>query len=216
MADVKITASVREISTKGAVNKLKREGQVPGVLYSNEMEPIIFSVPELSLKPVIYTTEMHLVNLKIGDNEPITCILKDTQFDPLTDKVIHVDFQAIKVGQAIQVQVPVSLIGQAIGVKNGGRFSQSLHKLDVECLPKNIPSHIEIDISGLDIGDSILVRDLNTENLTILNAEDASVVAVTTSRAAEEDEEADELLDDGDAAQPEVIGKSKSEEESEG
>ena len=217
MADVNITANARVISTKGAVNKLKREGQVPGVLYSNEMEePIIFSVPELALKPVVYTTEMHLVNLKIGDNEGVTSILKDIQFDPLTDKIIHVDFQAIKVGQAIQVQVPINLIGQSIGVKLGGRLSQNLHKVDVECLPKDIPAHIEIDISKLDIGDSILVKDLNTDNIKILNSEDASVVAITTSRAADDEEVTDELLDEEESAEPEVIGKGKSEEESEG
>ena len=216
MADVNITATVREKSTKGAVNKLKREGQVPGVLYSNEMEPIIFSIPELALKPVVYTTEMHLVNIKIGDNEEVKSILKDVQFDPLTDKIIHVDFQAIKAGQEIQVQVPIMVVGQAIGVKNGGRITQSLHKVDVECLPKNIPTHLEVDISGLDIGDSILIRDLNAENIKILNAEDASVIAVTTSRA-EEVEETDELLEEEtDSAEPEVIGKGKSEEESEG
>ena len=217
MADLNITASPREITTKGAVNKLKREGHVPGVLYSNEMEPIIFSVPELALKPVVYTTEMHLVNIKIGENEEIKSILKDIQFDPLTDKIIHVDFQAIKAGQVIQVQVPINVIGQAVGVKNGGRLAQSLHKVDVECLPKDIPTHLEVDISDLDIGDSILVRELNTDNIKILNAEDASVVAVTTSRAEEEEEEiVDELLEDADGAEPEVIGKGKSEEESEG
>ena len=216
MADLNITAIPREVSTKGAVNKLKREGQVPGVLYSNEMEPITFSIPELALKPVVYTTEMHLVNIKIGDNEEVKSILKDIQFDPLTDKIIHVDFQAIKAGQVIQVQVPINIIGQAIGVKNGGRLAQSLHKVDVECLPKNIPTHLEVDISDLDIGDSILVRELNTDNIKILNAEDASVVGVTTSRAEEEEEVVDELLEDTDEAEPEVIGKGKSEEESEG
>lgn len=213
MADVNIKADVREISTKGAVNELRRNGIVPGVLYSNEMEPVIFSVPELTLKPVVYTTEMRLINLQIGEKEEVKCILKDVQFDPLTDKIIHVDFQAITVGQVIQVQVPINVTGSAIGVKQGGKFVQNLHKIDVECLPKHIPNHLDIDITSLEIGDSILVRDLSIENITILNPEDTSIVSVTTSRAAEEDEVSDEeAIEEGETAEPEVISKGKSEE----
>jgi large subunit ribosomal protein L25 len=215
MADVNIAAKPREISTKGAVNKLRREGFVPGVLYSKEMEPIIFTVPELSLKPVVYTTEMRLVNIKIGDKEEVKSILKDVQFDPVSDKIVHVDFQAITVGQVIQVQVPVNIIGQSVGVKLGGRIAQSLHKVDVECLPKNIPNHLEVDITDLDIGESILVRDLPFEDIKILNSEDASVVAIAAPRA-EEEEVSEDVLEDSDETQPEVVGKEKSEDESEG
>ena len=101
---------------------------------------------------------MRLVNLKIGKNEEIKSILKDVQFDPLTDRITHVDFQAITVGQVIQVQVPINVIGQAIGVKEGGRFVQNLHKVDVECLPRDIPSHLDVDVSELHIGDTILIN----------------------------------------------------------
>jgi large subunit ribosomal protein L25 len=217
MADVNIKANVRELSTKGAVNQLRKDGIVPGVLYSHEMEPVIFSVPELALNPVVYTTEMHLVDLKVGENEEVKCIVKDVQFDPVSDKIIHIDFQAITVGQVIQVQVPINILGQAIGVKQGGKFNHNLHKVDVECLPKHIPSHLDVDITNLEIGDSILIKDLKFENIKILNSEDASVAAVTTSRAVEEDEEtAEELLEETESAEPELIGKGKSEEESEG
>lgn len=212
MADVNIKADVREISTKGSVNEMRRNGIVPGVLYSNEMEPVIFSVPELLLKPVVYTTEMRLVNLKIGENEEIKCILKDVQFDPLTDKMIHVDFQAITVGQVIQVQVPINVVGQAIGVKQGGKFVQNLHKIDIECLPRDIPNHLDIEVTKLEIGDSILVRDLEVENIKILNTEDASIVAVMAPREEEEEEIEEEEILDEETVEPEVIGKGKSEE----
>lgn len=215
MADVNINASLREISTKGAVNQLRREGIVPGVLYSKDTEPISFSVSELSLKPVVYTNEMHLVNLKIGEKEEVKSILKDVQFDPLTDRIIHVDFQAITVGQVIQVQVPISLVGQAVGIKQGGKLLQNLHKFDVECLPKFIPEHLEIDITSLQVGESILVKDLSFENITLLNAEDTSVVSISAIRA-EEEETGDEMLDESETKEPEVIGKGKSEEETEG
>ncbi len=209
MADVNILAEVRELTTKGAVNQLRRDGKVPAVLYSKEMEPISISVSELGLKPIVYTTEMQLVNIKIGEKE-IKSILKDIQFDPVTDRIIHVDFQAIKVGQVIQVQVPISIVGQSIGVKKGGRLIQHIHKVDVECLPKDIPQHLELDITNLDVGQSILVRDLNYEALKILNSSDISIIAITSSRSMDED-----LPESGEepvATEPELISKGKSEE----
>ena len=216
MLDINITAETREITTKGAVNQLRRDGKVPGVLYSKEMEPVNFSVHELSLKPVVFTTEMHLVNIKIGENEEVKSILKDVQFDALTDKITHIDFQAITVGQVIQVQIPFNLVGQSVGIKSGGTLQQTLNKLDIECLPKHIPENIELEITNLNIGDSIRVGDLSYENITILNSTDSTIVSVVAPRAEEEEETTEEVLDDTDeAAQPEVIGKEKAEEESE-
>jgi len=217
MADVNIKAEKREISTKGAVNQLRRDGKIPGVLYSKDMEPVIFSIPELSLKPIVYTTEMHLINIKIGDNEEIKTILKNVQFDPLTDKIVHVDFLAITAGQVIQVQVPINFVGQAIGIKEGGRLNYTIHKFDIECLPKHIPENLEVDITNLDVGDSILVKNLSFENIKILNPEDSTVVAISAPKAEEEEVPEDILEETEDSeAEPEVIGKSKSEEESEG
>jgi large subunit ribosomal protein L25 len=214
MAEIILTAEPRDVTTKGAVNLMRKNGYVPGVLYSKEMDPVIFSVSELALRPIVYTTEMNLVNLKVGKNEEVKSILKDIQFDPITDRIIHVDFQAITVGQLIQVQVPINVIGQAIGVKEGGRFIQNLHKVDVECLPRDIPNHLDVNVANLHIGESILVKDLQFENITILNPEDTSVVSVTTARAVETAAE-EELLEGEESAEPEVIGKGKSEDEEE-
>ncbi len=188
MAEVNIISEKREKTTKGAINQMRKAGNVPGVLYSNEIEhPINFVTSELALRPVVYTKEMHLVNLKIDDKE-YKCILKDTQFDPVTDKLIHVDFQAIKVGQAIEVQVPIQLEGQAVGVRNGGRLQQHLYKLDIECLPKDIPDIFPLDISDLDIGQALHVKDLSLGNIKILNNEDNLIVAIIAPKGLEEDE----------------------------
>lgn len=211
MAEVNLKAELREVSTKGALNQIRRDGFVPGIVYSHDMEPIIFTVSELSLKPIVYTTEMNLVNVKIGNKEPIKSILKNIQFDPLTDKIIHVDFQAITVGEAIQVQVPINFVGQAAGIKEGGVLYQNLNKFDVECLPKHIPQHLEVEITDLHIGDSIIVKDLKFENITILNPEDTNVVSITASRE-ELAEGTDLVADDTEISEPEVITKGKSEE----
>lgn len=214
MSDINIIAQKRIKSTKGAVNQLKREGNVPGVLYSKELEPINITVNELSLKPVVYTSEVHLVNLKIDEQEGVRSILKDIQFDPLTDRIIHVDFQAVTLGKAIQLQVPVVFVGSAIGVKEGGKIQQNIHKLDIECLPKDIPQHLEIDITNLHIGKSILISDLSFENIEILNAKDTVVVSVTTIKETTDEDKTD-LLQDA-PKEPELIGKGKSQEDSEG
>lgn len=216
MADLSLKAELREVTTKGTVNKLRRDGFIPGVLYSHDMEPIVLSVPELLLKPIVYTTEMHLIDVIVDKNKPVKSILKDVQFDPLTDRIIHVDFQAITVGQVIQVQVPVNLVGQAVGVKEGGRLYQNLHKFDIECLPKNIPQQLEIEVTDLHVGDSILVQDVSFDNITILNPKDTNIVSVIAARA-EEEETTDELIEEGEEmAEPEVISKGKQEEDTEG
>lgn len=215
MLDINITAEERKITTKGAVNQLRRDGIVPGVLYSKEMEPVKFSVSEISLKPVVFTTEMHLVNIKIGENKEIKSILKDVQFDPLTDRIIHVDFQAITVGQVIQLQLPINFVGQAVGVKLGGTLQQTLNKLDIECLPKHIPESLEIVITDLEVGDSIRVSDVSYENIKILNSEDSTIVSVVAPRSEEEEVTEDILADETESTEPEVIAKGKSEEDSE-
>ncbi len=218
MANVNIISEEREISTKGAVNSLRKEGKVPGVLYSKGVEPISFTTTLIALRPIVYTKEMRLVNLKINDKEAITCILKDIQFDPVSDKIIHVDFLAITAGQKIEVQVPVSLIGQSVGIKEGGQIQQHLHKLEVECLPKNIPDHLEIDITELNIGDSVHIRDLSFDNITLTNTDDTLVVAIAAPKAEEEETATEEVVDGdaGEAPQPEVIGEKKEDEDSEG
>ena len=212
MAEIVINAEKREISTKGYLNTLRKNSKVPGVYYTQQEEPLNIAISEYDINRLVYTTETHVVTLKIDDKEAGICVLKDVQFDPLTDKVIHFDFHGVTVGQEYELQVPVSLIGQAPGVREGGMLEQFLHKLDVACLPKHIPEQLEIDVSELHIGDSIHVKDLSYENIRILNPEEVIIATVSKTREAmtvgeEEEEEA--------ATEPEVIGKGSDESEGE-
>jgi len=149
---------------------------------------------------VVFTTETHVINLEIEGEEPRLCIIKDVQFDPVTDKVRHFDLQGLTVGEKITVEVPVLLVGTPIGVKKGGRLVQASHKLAVECLPKDIPQHLVINVEKLKINQSIYIRDLSYDNVEIKNPQEAMVVGVTTARgvAAEADED-----DDTDSETPE-------------
>lgn len=210
MSEITVQAQKRSLTTKGYLTQLRKSGNVPGIYYVKGTEPIPIQMPEISLKPLVYTSETHIVNLKIDETE-VKSILKGIQFDPVTDRIIHVDFQGISADQEIEIEVPVILEGQAKGVKEGGVIQQSIHKLTVACLPAFIPEHITIDISDLGLGKAIHVKDLQIQNVKFVHNEDVIVVAVVAPKAATETT----TLPGEEATEPEVISKGKQTEEEE-
>ncbi len=206
MSEIVLEARRREPGRSEA-RALRRKSIVPGVYYFHGEDPITFAVPELSLRPLIFTTESHLVRLRLEDGVEKSCVLKDIVFDPITDRPTHFDLLGVSANEAIRVEVPVVLRGQSIGQRNGGVVDYSLHKLEIECMPGDIPDQIEVDITNLDVNDSIHVRDLQLPNLTIITAGDIGIVSITPSRVGGENDTATA------AAEPEVIAaKGKSEE----
>ncbi|MEP7145456.1 MAG: 50S ribosomal protein L25 [bacterium] len=210
MSEITLKAKKRDDYKEGTLNQLRKKGIIPGIYYGHGIENINIAATEIDLRPVIYTTESHIVNLKFEDDKsPLSCILKNVQFHPVSDKPLHFDLIALKEGETITIEVSVHLIGNAPGVKDGGVLQHILHKLEIETLPSNIPSHIDVDISGLNMNDSIKVSDLKVENIKILNDENASIVAVVQPTVEKEPEP-----EEGEAAaEPEVISKSKKDEE---
>ena len=212
MEKVLLEASRRNTQTKSSRKVLRKSGKVPGIFYSKQIEPISIEVSEKSIKPLVFTTETHLISLKVDDNQEFECIIKDVQFDPVTDNIVHFDLVGLVSGETIQLEVPILYIGNPVGVRDGGILQQSLHKLEIECLPKDIPQNFEINISDLKLGDSIHVGDLNFENVKILNLKDIVVVAVAHPKV--EKEVVEEAVQ-AEPTEPEVIGKGKAEEEEE-
>ncbi len=213
MEKVSLKASERKDKSKPARKKSRNSGNVPGVFYSRHDEPIAIDVSEKALHPLVFTSKTHLIALEIEGRDELECIIKDVQFDPVTDKVIHFDLLGLTRGEKIQLEIPVQLKGTPIGIKEGGVLQHTLHKLDIECLPKDIPEHLEIDISGLKLGDSIHIGELSFEGIEILNSEDSLVVSVTHPKIKEEPEAvSDELEEVEEGAEPEVIGKGKAED----
>ncbi len=210
MAELTLIANERKTIRKSDNKKLRREGRIPGVLYGRGIEPVSFDVAENSLRPVVFTSEAHLVNLKIGDKEPVTCVLKDIQFDPITDKVVHFDLLSVLQDQEIEVEVPVLLIGNSIGVKNGGVIDQIIHKLSIKCLAKELPEHLEVNIEDLNVGNSIHVSDVSFKNVEILNSPEAVIVAIVGKKA-----EVEPVEGETEPTQPEVIAKGKAASEEE-
>lgn len=210
MADLSLKAEKRSTSTKGELNDLRKTGLIPGVFYAKDQGNFTIAMHENQLKKIVYTSEAHIVSLDV-EGQTYRCILKDIQFDPLTDKMVHFDLQGVTAGQIMQMQVPIVLKGSAKGVKEGGVLEHHLTKVDVECLPKHLPENIEINVSELKVGDSISCGDLELENVKILNNPDSVIVGVSSTRA-EEEETADVDLDE-EVQQPEVIKKGKAEDE---
>ncbi len=208
-----LEAEVRETGSKRARNSVRNNGRVPGVYYSKHDSPIHLAVIEKSINPLVYTSETHLVSLKI-DGKELDCVLKDIQFDPITDKVVHFDLIGLTSGETFQLEVPVQLHGAPIGVKEGGIVQHLIHKLEIECLPKDIPQRVEIDITDLKIGDSVHVKDLKLENITFLTSEDSVIVSVSHPKVEKEPVEGEEP-EEGELTEPEVIGKGKGEEDEE-
>jgi large subunit ribosomal protein L25 len=150
------------------------------------------------------------VNLALNPGE-YTALIRDVQYDPLSHKILHLDFQHISLTETVEVEVTVHLIGIPTGVKDGGGILEPiLRQVEVRCLPTQIPSSIDVDVTALAIGDSVHARDLKVENVTILTDPDATVATVVPPTVMEE-KPADEAA--AAAAEPEVIAKGKKDEE---
>lgn len=215
MSEISVQAKKRTLSTKGVVNKLRREGNVPGIYYTKNVEPIPIYISEGALKPLVYTSETHIVNLKIDENGELKSILKNVQFDPVTDRVIHFDLLGISADQEIEIEVPVVLEGQAKGVREGGVIQHSLHRLQISCLPADIPEHVVINVAELGVGDSVHVKDLKIEKAKILHHDDVIIVSVVIPRAVVEPTAVAAVEGTEEQVEPEVISKGKQTEEEE-
>lgn len=211
MEKVVLKANQRSSINKTSRSEIRKNGRVPGIFYSKHEKPIAIDVTEKSIKPLVFTSETHLISLELEGKENHECVIKDIQFDPVTDRVIHFDLLGLTVGEKFQLEVPIQYHGSPVGVKEGGVLQQFLHKLEIECLPKDIPQRLDVNIQDLKLGDAIHIKDLKFENITLLNLEDSVVVAVTHPKV-EKVATAEELAAEAQT-QPEVIGKDKAEEE---
>ena len=213
MEKVTLEANERKSISKSSRSDLRKNGRVPGIYYSKHSNPIPVDVLERTINPLVFTSKTHLISLKLEGHEELDCIIRDIQFDPVTDRVIHFDLFGLTTGEKLQLEIPVQLKGTAAGIKEGGVLQHFLHKLDIECLPKDIPGHIEVDISALQIGDSIHVKDISLPDIEILNSEDSMIVMVSHQKVKEETTVSEEEV--LETAEPEVIGKGKAEEDEE-
>jgi len=189
MSEIALKAQKRGTGKKAA-KAVRNSGLVTGVYYRNGVEPIPIAVHPLNMRPIVYTAAANIINLEIeGFDAPLSCMLKDITFDPVTDAIVHFDLFGVSNENAVDFNVPVKLVGQSAGVREGGVLEHILHKLNVTCLPKDLPQQLDVDITELKIGQSLHVRDLSYPGIKINVVGDATVVAISAPRrkATEED-----------------------------
>jgi large subunit ribosomal protein L25 len=215
METTKIKASERKDFSKSETRRIRNEGTIPGVFYSKNNKPIHINVADKAINPLVFTAKTHLISLQLEGHDEYECIIKAVQFDPVTDKLIHFDLLGLTKGEKIVLEIPVQLMGTPVGVKEGGIIQHVMHKIEVECLPRNIPEHIVIDISGLKLGDSIHISDLNYEDIEFTDPKESMIVQVTHAKIKEEVAPAVEAVVGEEPAEPEVISKGKQEEKEE-
>ena len=216
---VSLTVDVRTASGKKVAKQLRYRGQLPAVVYGEDAVSIACSVDQRALTDLLKAHGRNaIISLSAGDTSQST-IIKDIQYHPLRDEILHVDFHRIDLTRKIVVEVPIHATGSSVGVRIGeGILEQMLHDLEVECLPTEIPDHVEIDVSDLDIGDSLHVSDIvvDGDDLSIVTDSDRAVFAVAAptliiEEEEEEDVEGEELVDEeGEEMQePELIERGR-------
>lgn len=187
MKTIAISGSPRENVGKRDAKELRYEGKVPAVLYGGK-EQAHFAVVITELRDAIYTPEANFVEITLGGKK-IKAIIKELQFHPLTDVLLHVDFLQLFDDKEILMEIPVKLTGTSPGVKMGGKLVQKLRKLRVKALPKNMPQTVEVSIAKLEVGNLFRVRDLQKGEYVITNTPEDTIVSVGMSRALKQAEQ---------------------------
>jgi large subunit ribosomal protein L25 len=205
---LELSANIRQNKGKGVSKALRRQGLVPGIFYGPKTAPLALSIESLEIDKIFKHTGSNQapLNLKIknGDTVKKTAMIKDLQVHPVSRKYLHVDFYEIAMDKKIQVKVPVELTGTAKGAEAGGTLQLITREIDVLCLPMDIPESIIIDVSEMEIGDSIHVEKLPVpENVEIIADTDYTVVTVSSAMAEEVVEEEREEIEEGEVSEEE-------------
>ncbi len=177
---VSIAAEPRETGAKAA-DALRAGHQIPAVLYGPHTENIHFSIKELDLERLLKSEDTQFVKVDLGDAS-YRSLIKKVDFHPLTDRPLHADFYVIDEKIPVTVTVPLRLTGTSPGIMAGGRRDNNLKKVKVRCLPDNIPAHVLADISGLNIGETLRIKDLNFDGMSVLAEPDRTVVLIKPPR----------------------------------
>jgi large subunit ribosomal protein L25 len=214
---VKLKAQKRTVIGRNAIKKLKKEGLVPGIVYGSQAEPTALQVSARELTSVLAhaSSEHVLVDLEITDDGQSTnrlALIQEVQHHPLRRELLHVDFHAVSTTEKITSEVPIEAVGDPLGVRTfGGLLEYSLRSLEVECFPQDLPDIVRVDVTNLNIGEALHVRDIPLPSgVEALTDADLTVVSVVASRVGEEVAETAEA-----PTTPEVITEKKGEAKSE-
>jgi len=195
-----LSVNLREVKKNGAA-KLRQQGMVPAVVYHKGEETVAISVDEIALDKLVHSAESHLIDLQYPDGKSVRAFIKDLQFDPVTDRVIHADFKRFTADEVVEMEVPIHVEGEAVGVKiGGGKLQINMHTLTLKGKPANMPEHFTIDVSALEAGHSLHISDLQATvpagTIEIIGDADAAVVSVAAPRKEAEAEAEEETTEE--------------------
>ncbi len=212
---VNLQATPYETKKKGDVKRLRKEGKLPAILYGHKEKSRKVYVEKNDFRKVLNVLhkETVTVNLKVKDKDYL-CVIKAIQHNPITDELLHIDFQHIHKKEKIKATIPIHVFGEAPGVKEGGILDQNLHEVVVKCLPAHIPPRIDIDVSNLDLGHTIHLKDIDLPNVNFEISQETSIVSILIPRAVAA-EVKPELTEEEGVTEEEKKEAEKKEEEGE-
>lgn len=185
MKSVAMSGSPRASVGKKDAKALRSQGLVPCVIYGGA-EQVTFSVDEKQFKPLVYTPDVHIVDIDVNGKK-YQAFLKDLQTHPVTDKIVHADFVEIVSGKPVTLSLPVRTTGTAPGVKAGGKLLKKLRRVTAKGAIDKMPDTISVDISGMNISDTITVRDLSYDGITFLTPANSTIVTIQVTRNVAEE-----------------------------
>ncbi len=186
MKQITISGQLRSEFGKKASRQIRSEGKVPCVIYGGSKN-IHFTATPKELKGIVYTPEFKIAFIQIDGNN-YNCILKDLQFDKISDEVIHIDFLELVPNKKMNATVPLNFVGQSVGVKAGGRFEIKMSSIKVRTTPENLKAQIDVDITNLEIGKNLRIEDIQLDNIEIMHNKRIPIAAVVTTRALKQQE----------------------------
>ncbi|WP_295119134.1 50S ribosomal protein L25 [uncultured Chitinophaga sp.] len=188
MKTITIEGTLRSEYGKKATRAIRSEGQVPCVIYGGA-ETVSVAAPATAFKPLVYTADFQIAEIKV-DGKTYKCILKDMQFDTVTDELTHIDFLELIEGKAIVATLPLKFVGQSPGVKAGGKLVTKMAAVKVKTTPQYLRENIEVSIDNLELNANIRVEDIKLENVEILNSPRIPVASVVMTRQLRQEEAA--------------------------
>ena len=201
----KLDIENRESVGKKSAKVIRKSGKIPSVLYYKGEQTISISIDKQVLYQAI-KSDQRIYEMDIK-NESQYVMIKEIQYHPVTDEMIHVDFMRVRRSEKMTISVPITLIGKPVGVTEGGILSQAMNQIEISCYPTNVPEHIEVDVEHLELNSSVSVADVSVddEDIDILSASDLNVASVIPPAAEEEPVLTDEEISDEDVSDEDAV-----------
>ncbi len=209
MEKIELKVTIRKTTGNGAARELRREGMIPAILYGPKAEPVMLSVTTKELENILMTSNIGQVLLDLliqnGKQQSRTAMIKELQTQPVSESLLHVDFYEVAMDQKIKISIPVMTKGQSKGVEEGGVLQLVRHEVEVFCFPNNIPESLEVDVTGMNIGDSLHINEASIdETIELVDETNFTLVTILSPKAEEEEEVEEEEGEEGEETEAET------------